>query len=187
MLRVIAGEARSVPLITVDGEATRPTTDRIKETLFNILQTEIEGCRFLDLFAGSGQIGIEALSRGASYACFAESDAKAFECIDQNLTKTKLKDKALLLKGSVPAILRRLESENAFDIVFLDPPYAKVECYKDALGALWEYKIVSSDSIVVCEADLKTDFSYVNEYGYEVYREKEYKNNKHVFMHIKED
>lgn len=186
MLRVIAGEARSVPLVTVEGEATRPTTDRIKETLFNILQGDIPECRFLDLFAGSGQMGIEALSRGAAHACLVESDAKASACIDQNLKKTKLIDRAMLLKGAIPSILRRLEGEEAYDIVFIDPPYAKKECYTDALLAIKEYGIISKDSIIICEADCRSDMSFVDDLGYIIDREKEYKSNKHVFLSMKE-
>ena len=93
-MRVIAGTAWSMPLKCIDGLDTRPTTDRIKETLFNMLQPEIPGCRFLDLFGGSGGIGIEALSRGADFAAFAENNRKAYECILANLAFTKLADRA---------------------------------------------------------------------------------------------
>ena len=186
MLRVIAGEARSVPLVTVPGEATRPTTDRIKETLFNILQADILGCRFLDLFAGSGQMGIEALSRGGKYACFVESDVKASDCIEQNLKKTKLDDKALVLRGAIPSILKRLDSEEAFDIIFMDPPYAKLEMYKDALKAIREFNLCDENTVIVAEAALRDDFSFAGDYGFDVYREKEYKSNKHIFMQLKE-
>ena len=87
-MRVIAGTARSMPLKCIEGLDTRPTTDRIKETLFNMLQPEIPGCRFLDLFGGSGAIGIEALSWGADYAAFAENNRKAYDCIGDNLAFT---------------------------------------------------------------------------------------------------
>lgn len=98
-MRVIAGRARSLKLKVPQGEGTRPTTDRIKETLFNILQGEILGCTFVDLFAGSGGIGIEALSRGARYAWFAENNREAVSCITKNLSFTKFADQATLLKG----------------------------------------------------------------------------------------
>ena len=94
-MRVIAGTARSLKLVTPEGTDTRPTTDRIKETLFNMLQFDLQDAAFLDLFAGSGAIGIEALSRGASYACFVDSSTKAEECIKNNLTHTKFIDKEL--------------------------------------------------------------------------------------------
>ena len=104
-MRVIAGTARSLPLKCIEGLDTRPTTDRIKETLFNMLQQGIPGCRFLDLFAGTGAIGIEALSRGAREAVFVEHQQKAAACIKENLSFTKLSDRARVLKADVvPAL-----------------------------------------------------------------------------------
>ena len=88
-MRIIAGTARSLPLRTLEGEQTRPTTDRVKETLFNILQWDVPGCYFLDLFAGSGQIGLEALSRGGQYAVFVENNSKAAKCVEENIRFTK--------------------------------------------------------------------------------------------------
>ena len=108
-MRVIAGKARRLNLKTIPGNETRPTTDRIKETLFNILQPEIPGCRFLDLFSGSGAIGIEALSRGADYAVFVEKNPKACACIRENLSFTKLSEGGKLLNMDVLQALRSLE------------------------------------------------------------------------------
>ena len=108
-MRVIAGKARRLALKTVPGMETRPTTDRIKETLFNILQPEIPDCRFLDLFSGSGGIGIEAISRGASEAVFVEKNPKACRCIRENLSFTKLTDGGKLLNMDVLQALRSLE------------------------------------------------------------------------------
>ena len=122
-MRVIAGSARSLPLKTLEGMDTRPTTDRIKETLFNMIQSEIPGCRFLDLYAGSGAIAIEALSRGAAYAVFAEKNPKACSCIRDNLSFTKLAEHGKLLNMDVLQALRSLEGEEAFDCIFMDPPY----------------------------------------------------------------
>ena len=124
-MRVIAGKARRLALKTVPGMETRPTTDRIKETLFNILQPEIPDCRFLDLFSGSGGIGIEALSRGAESAVFVEKNPKACACIRENLTFTKLAEHGKLLNMDVLQALRSLEGEEAFDCIFMDPPYNK--------------------------------------------------------------
>ena len=98
-MRVIAGSARSLKLVTIDSMDTRPTTDRIKETLFNMLSNDIPGCRFLDVFSGSGAIGIEALSRGAAMAVFVENSRKAVECINKNLAFTKLADRAQVLSA----------------------------------------------------------------------------------------
>ena len=115
-MRVIAGTARRLNLKTVPGMETRPTTDRIKETLFNILQPEMPDCRFLDLFSGSGGIGIEALSRGAAYAVFVEKNPKACSCIRDNLSFTKLAEHGKLLNMDVLQALRSLEGEEAFDL-----------------------------------------------------------------------
>ena len=119
-MRVIAGSARSIPLKTPDGMDTRPTQDRIKETLFNILQSDIPGCRFLDLFAGSGGIGIEAASRGASQVVFMENNPKAAEIIRTNLKNTHLEEKCTLYQGDLFSILPGLASrEKVFDIIFM--------------------------------------------------------------------
>ena len=117
-MRVIAGKARRLNLKTIPGNDTRPTTDRIKETLFNILQPEIPGCRFLDLFSGSGAIGIEALSRGADYAVFVEKNPKACACILENLSFTKLSEGGKLLNMDVLQALRSLEGGEPFDCIF---------------------------------------------------------------------
>jgi len=124
-MRVIAGSARRLLLKTPLGDNTRPTTDRIKETLFNMIQNEVPGSVFLDLFAGSGAIGIEALSRGADYAVFVENDKNALTCIEENLKHTGLNDKAGIYKQDVFVSLQSLEYKYEFDIVFMDPPYDK--------------------------------------------------------------
>ena len=183
MLRVIAGEARSVPLVTVEGSGTRPTTDRIKETLFNIIQSEVEGARVLDLFAGSGQIGIEALSRGAESAVFVENDRKCVDAINQNLKKTKLFDRATVLSGQIPSILKRLEREEPFDIAYIDPPYDMAERYEAALKALISYGLITENSVVICECVKEFDLAPIAEgCGFEIYRQKDYKTNRHYFL-----
>ena len=123
-MRVIAGKARRIQLKTAPGMGTRPTTDRIKETLFNILQPDLYSARFLDLFSGSGAIGIEALSRGCEMAVFVENNSAAVECIRDNLKCTKLSEDAVIMQKDVYAAIQQLESEGkCFDIVFMDPPY----------------------------------------------------------------
>ena len=117
-MRVIAGKARSLRLKTIEGMDTRPTTDRIKETLFNMIQPSIADSRFLDLFAGSGGIGIEALSRGASCCVFVEQQRKAAECIRENLAFTRLKDSATLLVTDAVSAVRKLNGEEAFVLDF---------------------------------------------------------------------
>lgn len=122
-MRVIAGSARSLKLKTLEGIETRPTTDRIKETLFNMISPQMYDCIFLDLFAGSGGIGIEALSRGAKEAVFVEKNPKAMECVKENLKFTRLEKKGLTLTKDVMNALYQLEGEKVFDFVFMDPPY----------------------------------------------------------------
>ncbi len=181
-MRVIAGTARRLPLRTPEGVDTRPTTDRIKETLFNILQDDICGCRFLDLFAGSGGIGIEALSRGAKKAFFVENDKRAAECIRENLKKTHLEDRGVLLFAEAAGALRQLAlRETAMDIIFMDPPYHK-QLEQQMLEILAQSPLADDCTRIIIEADLKTDFSFVNALGYEITREKLYKTNKHIFL-----
>lgn len=123
-MRVIAGSARRLNLKTVPGRDIRPTTDRIKETLFNMIQNDVPGCLFLDIFSGSGAIGIEALSRGAGQAYFVENNNTAVACIRENLRFTKLEDSGIVMECSAVTAISRLESKNiCFDIIFMDPPY----------------------------------------------------------------
>ena len=112
-MRVIAGTARRLPLVTPKGMETRPTTDRIKETLFNILQNDLPGCHFLDLFAGSGAIGIEALSRGAAKAVFVDNSKEALSCIRQNLEKTHLADRAIVIGQDCAGAIHALDAKKS--------------------------------------------------------------------------
>ena len=177
---MIAGTARSLPLKTPLGWDTRPTTDRIKETLFNIMQPDIPGAVFMDLFSGSGGIGIEALSRGAEKAYFIENAREAVACIQQNLAFTKMEDRAIVLRQDVFSSLANI-SEQAVDVIFMDPPY---DCghEKNVLALLRDMKYVTEDTLIVAEASLDTDFSYLEEMGYTVKKEKRYKTNKHMFI-----
>ena len=124
-MRIIAGTARSMPLKTIEGTDTRPTTDRIKETLFNIIQMDVPGAVFLDLFAGSGAIGLEAVSRGAKKAVFVENNRRAAACIQDNINFTKFNSYCDLKCMDFLAALRTLERRYVFDIIFMDPPYRK--------------------------------------------------------------
>ena len=180
-MRVIAGKARRLNLKTVPGMETRPTTDRIKETLFNILQPELLDCRFLDLFSGSGAIGIEALSRGAAQAVFVEKNPKACTCIKENLAFTKLADGGKLPNMDVLQALRSLEGKGTFDCIFMDPPYNH-ELEEMVLEYLQTSTVLDENTIIIVEADLDTDFSYVEDFGYQQLRSKEYKTNKHIFL-----
>ena len=184
-MRVIAGKARRLPLKTVPGKDTRPTTDRIKETLFNILQNDVCGVRFLDVFSGSGAIGIEALSRGASYACFIEQNRAAAACIRENLSFTHLEQDADVMQSDVLSAFARLEGQPPFGILFMDPPYGR-ELEKSVLAYVAERRpsFVDPDTLLIAEAALDTDFSYAQQLGFDVIRVKEYKTNKHVFLRM---
>lgn len=180
-MRVIAGKARRLPLKTVPGQETRPTTDRIKETLFNMLQDELYGIRFLDLFAGSGGIGIEALSRGAAYAVFVEQNKRAVRCIQENLAFTKLGQDAELMSMDVMSALRRLEGQEPFSIIFMDPPYGK-GLERQVLEYLEHSALVTKHSLIIVEEALDTSFAYLENTSYTVVRRKEYKTNVHMFL-----
>ena len=180
-MRIIAGKARRLPLRTLPGKDTRPTTDRIKETLFNMLAPELEGAYFLDLFAGSGQIGLEAVSRGSAYCVFVDNNRKACEVIQDNIDFTKLGSQCMLMNTDAGSAIRQLEGKYRFDLIFLDPPYyEKLE--PQILQALAHSSIVKPDALIIVEADEHTDFSYVRELGYTILKEKIYKTNKHVFL-----
>lgn len=179
-MRVIAGRARSLRLKTPEGLDTRPTTDRIKETLFNIIQGEIPGCIFVDLFAGSGGIGIEALSRGASHAYFVENAREAISCIQENIAFTKFTDSATLLKQDVFGALSSIH-EKEVNLIFMDPPY-EAGYEKDLFRTLSKQAYVTEETLMIIEARLDTSFDFVEEFGLQVIREKNYKTNKHVFV-----
>ncbi|MCR5324811.1 MAG: 16S rRNA (guanine(966)-N(2))-methyltransferase RsmD [Lachnospiraceae bacterium] len=184
-MRVIAGTARSLRLSAPKGLEVRPTTDRIKETLFNIIRDDVNDCCFLDLFCGSGAIGIEALSRGAKKSVFVDASKTSIECTRKNLEFTKLLEKAKIMHTDAISALNRLKSENeAFDIIFLDPPYDK-ELEKSVLEQKAFYDILNEDGIVIVEASVNTDFSYADDSGLVIYREKVYGSNKHVFLRKK--
>ena len=180
-MRVIAGSAKRIQLKTIEGLDTRPTTDRIKETLFNMISEYLADSTFLDLFSGSGGIGIEALSRGASSAVFVEQNKKAMNCIKDNLKTTKLADRAETFEMDVISALHRMEHQKKFDYVFMDPPYNQL-LEKQVLDYLSQSDLLSDDALIIVEASLETDFSYVEELGYEIVKEKEYKTNKHIFL-----
>lgn len=183
IMRVIAGSARRLLLKTPKGLNTRPTTDRIKETLFNILAPEIPGSRFLDLFSGSGGIGIEALSRGAEYAAFVDNSKEALSCIKENIAHTRFTDNSEVIGCDVITAIKRLSGKEPFDVVFMDPPYeSDLTCA--TLLTLSNSNIITDDTLIICEALLETDFSFALNMGYEIKREKEYKTNKHVFLKI---
>ena len=155
-MRVIAGKARRIPLVTVKGMETRPTTDRTKETLFNMIAHGLCNCTFLDLFSGSGAIGIEAISRGVKKAVFVENNPNAIQCIMENLKKTQLEDQAEVIRE------------------------------KEVLTYLAKSDLLEKDALIIVEASLATDFSYLEELGFLMIKQKKYKTNMHVFISVEE-
>ncbi|MCR5686754.1 MAG: 16S rRNA (guanine(966)-N(2))-methyltransferase RsmD [Lachnospiraceae bacterium] len=178
-MRVIAGSARRLQLISPKGMDTRPTGDKIKETLFNILAPELYDVDFLDLFAGSGGIGIEALSRGAGSCTFIEKDREAIRCIKKNLEMTHFTDRASVYAGDVMNGIYNLTGK--YGIVFMDPPYAS-QYAAQVLNALKILDITDEDTLFIAECGKETDMSFADAAGYDIIRIKEYKNSKHVFM-----
>ena len=179
-MRVIAGTARSLPLKTPAGMDTRPTQDRIKETLFNVLQNDVPGAVFVDLFSGSGGIGIEALSRGARKAYFVDNSPKSLACIQENLVFTKLADKSIILKQDVVTALTSI-FEKEVDIIFMDPPYDNGH-EERVLAVLQGVRYVTEDTLIIVEASLRKNMEYAEDFGFEIIKEKKYKTNKHIFL-----
>ena len=147
-MRVITGKARGVQLKTPDGMATRPTSDRVKEALFSIINFDIPGMTVLDLFGGTGQLGIEALSRGAEKAVFVDASEAACKLIRENLKRTKLEGQGRVVRGDYLSFLRSCREK--FGIIFLDPPYAE-EFLENALNCITEIDILQSGGIIVSE------------------------------------
>lgn len=185
-MRVIAGKARRLILRSVPGFDTRPTSDKIKETLFNIIGPDIPGSRFLDLFSGTGGIGIEALSRGSSFCVFVENDARAVRCIRENLQHTRLEDDALVLpKNVLSAISDLAVRKYAFDIIYMDPPY-KAGYEESVLKALAGSGIMNEDTLVIIEAQKNNDLDFIEDTSFRIERIKDYKTNRHFFLKLKD-
>ncbi len=151
MMRIITGKARGVRLATLEGEHTRPTSERAKEAIFSMLQFELDGASVLDLFAGSGQMGLEALSRGAASAVLCDLSKAAVEVINSNVKKTRLEGQCRVFCGDYKAVLQALQGKAPFDLVFLDPPYA-MSLIPSALSELIKKRLLSTGSLVVCES-----------------------------------
>lgn len=150
-MRVITGKARGIQLKTPDGMLTRPTADKVKEALFSIIQFDVPGASVLDLFSGTGQLGIEALSRGADKAVFVDAREDACKLIRENLKRTKLEDQGNVVRSDYLVYLNRCR--DVFDVIFLDPPYAE-EFLENALNRITEIDILRSGGIIVTERPL---------------------------------
>ena len=156
-MRVITGKARGIVLKTPDGMLTRPTTDRVKEALFSIIQFELPGAKVLDLFGGTGQLGIEALSRGAAEAVFVDAREDACKLIRENLRRTKLEQGGRVVRSDYLDYLKRCKEK--FGIILLDPPYAEV-FLENSLKMITEIDILHSGGIIVAERPVGKDLPW---------------------------
>lgn len=152
-MRVISGSARGRILQAVPGKDTRPTTDKVKESVFNILQFRLYDAAMLDLFAGTGQMGIEALSRGAAKTVFVDRAPKAISIIRKNIAAARVENRAEVLQMTYQQALQQLKGQK-FDILFLDPPYGG-ELLNSALNAVESFDILSTDGIIICESSVE--------------------------------
>lgn len=186
-MRVIAGSARSLPLHVPEGREVRPTIDRYKETVFNIVSAYIPGGKTLDIFSGSGSIGIEALSRGASEAVFIENSNHAVGCIEHNLKFTKLFEKAKIMKYDYSNALTMLgDQQQKFDFIYLDPPFDQ-DLEADVIELIGQLDLLVDDGIIVCESSDKTDMSFLEEDNtFEVYKVKDFHKCKFTFIRYKD-
>ena len=153
-MRIISGKARGTKLYTLDGTATRPTLDRVKESLFNIIQNDIEDSTVLDLFSGSGAIGLEFLSRGAKRAVLCDNSKDAIKIIKQNVQKTHFEEKAEVYNMEFTKLVERLQNQK-FDIIYIDPPYA-TDFIKISLEKIIEYELVNENTKIIVETDDET-------------------------------
>ena len=157
MMRIITGKAKGIRLKTLEGDATRPTSERVKEAVFSMIQNDIEGREVLDLFSGSGQLALEALSRGASHAVAIDKALPAIKIITENAEKTKLISQCTIVRDEYMGYIRRNKGRK-FDIIFLDPPYAS-GFYSIALKALLENDMLKPSTIIICESGEDTIFA----------------------------
>lgn len=173
-MRIIAGKRKGLNIKTIDGDSTRPTRDMVREALFSILTNKIDNSKFLDLFAGSGAIGIEALSRGATFAVFTDINYKCVRVIEENIMKAGFSDQTQVYNADYKLALKKLK-ENKFDIIYIDPPYNKGMGI-DAIERISEYQLLSEDGVLIFETD--TNEEVPNEIGiYEKYNNKRYGRN----------
>ena len=183
-MRVIAGKARGINLVAPQGRHTRPTADRIKETLFNIIQADVSESRFRDLFSGSGGIAIEALSRGAKEAVFVDNNREAVLCIKENIKKAGFTAISQVMQAeAIQAIKRLSNTGKVFDIIFMDPPY-NYGIEKAVIEFLFKSPVIQEDTLIIAETSIQTDISYIESFPGRLEKVKEYKTNKHIFLRV---
>ena len=150
-MKIITGIAKGMNLETLEGDNTRPTSQRVKEAVFSMIQFDIEGASVLDLFAGCGQLGLEALSRGAKKATFSDSSRDATDIVMRNAKKSKLFDKCRISNCSYDQMIRGLSGKEQYDIIFIDPPYNQ-KCIADVLEKLLKGDVIADGAFVICES-----------------------------------
>lgn len=182
-MRVISGKSKGVKLIAPAGITTRPTSDFNKESLFSMLGNSVRDCNFLDVFAGTGAIGIEALSRGASSSSFIDNNNESIKCIEANLTHTKLKENANVIKGDVLSSISSLPKEPQFDIIFMDPPYDNRKTNEIMLKILDE-KLLHIDGVLILEQSSNNPVIEIS--SLDIHNVKKYKTAMFIFYKIKE-
>lgn len=184
-MRVISGSARGLKLNTPGDDRVRPTTDRVKESMFNIVQDWVYDSQVLDLFAGSGALGIETLSRGASQAVFCDNSLDSIKIIKSNIEKARVVDRSQIVSGDFKRCLRDMEAKNqSFDMIFVDPPYYE-GLFEEVLDTIRSCKILKKDGIVIVEHDAKRPIGQVE--GLEVYKEKKYGITMLTFYCLEDD
>lgn len=167
-MRVVSGSARGCKLQPVPGMNTRPTTDRVKENVFNLIQDHIREAAVLDLFAGTGQLGIEALSRGAASCDFVEHNGTAYHVVAKNIQTARVQERARTHRMEADAFLAKAGAKR-FSLIFLDPPYGGI-ILENALRSIERFDILSANGIIICESAVEDRFAH----GFEVIRERRY-------------
>ncbi|MDL2206371.1 16S rRNA (guanine(966)-N(2))-methyltransferase RsmD [Eubacteriales bacterium OttesenSCG-928-N13] len=179
-LRIVGGEARGRKLITPDGLDTRPTADRVRESIFNILRMHVPDARVLDLFAGSGAMSLEALSRGAQHAVLVEHARRTADVIARNIETMRMQDRTQLIQADYLASMDRIRG--SFDLVFLDPPYRMQDAYAKAALALMERALLAEDAVLVMEHGAKMPLQLPD--AFEIYDERRYGECAVAFVRI---
>lgn len=186
-MRIISGSMRGTKLYTLDGmDVTRPTLDRVKESLFNILNFKLKDSLVLDLFAGSGALGLEALSRGAQKAYFCDSSYEAIKVISQNIEKTRTKEKTVILQKDYKKALDKFKGEQLkFDIIFLDPPY-KTEYNIESVRIILENDLLNDDGIIIIETDIEKEvLDKIRNFSVDIYDVRKYGRVSLIFVRRK--
>lgn len=179
-MRVIAGKAKGTKLNSIDDLSTRPTLDRVKEPLFSIIQNYLEEAYVLDLFAGSGALGIESLSRGSKQATFCDKSYKVIKILKENLQKTKVEEQSIVINQDYKKCLE--QANNKFNVIFIDPPY-KLDIGVDAVKRILELNLLKKDGIIILETDEEErDIKELENLEIEIYDKRKYGRVRLLFL-----